>query len=180
MSDIVPERGNLALLQQRTLIVVRHAKSSWAEAGLSDHDRPLNKRGFRDAPRMGTRLSAMGYHPQIVFSSTALRARTTAELLVAELGLTDGVIETSEALYGAMPGEVLDQVGAFDDVHDTAMVVAHNPGITELVNYLGGSNIYNVPTCGVAILGVDGGGWQEFIPGNASLIHYDYPKSKDD
>jgi phosphohistidine phosphatase len=163
-----------------TVIVVRHAKSSWVDSGLGDHDRPLNKRGFRDAPRMGVRLSNLGYHPQLAVSSSALRARTTAGLIGAETGLDIGDIKLDPDLYGAMPGELLYAIASLEDHIDCAMIVAHNPSVTELVNYLTGAEIINIPTCGVAVMSTRGKGWQGFNGDAVELLHYDYPRSEAD
>ena len=95
-------------MADNTLILVRHAKSSWSNPGLSDHERPLNKRGKRDAPRMGRRLAGLGYHPQLLASSSAVRALTTAELIAAEIDYESRLIEIEGQLYGAAPGEILN------------------------------------------------------------------------
>lgn len=167
-------------MESRTLILVRHAKSSWSNPGLSDHDRPLNKRGQRDAPRMGRRLAVLDYQPQHLVSSSAARARDTAELIAAEIDYDALAIEVDNQLYGAVPGEILRTVATWDDDIDCGMLVAHNPGITDLVNYLAGADISNIPTCGIAIMRISQSSWFGLYDTAAELLHYDYPRSTDD
>jgi phosphohistidine phosphatase len=119
----------------KTLLVLRHAKSSWREAELADHDRPLNKRGKRDAPRMGELMRAEGLLPDLILTSSARRALTTAEL-VAEASGYDGEIQVSRDLYAAGPEEFIDALCALPDELETVMVVGHNPGLEELVEAL--------------------------------------------
>jgi phosphohistidine phosphatase len=163
-----------------TLILVRHAKSSWSHRGLADHDRPLNKRGQRDALRMGRRLARLGYNPRLLVSSSAERARTTAELIAIEIGYEPRGIEIRDQLYGSSPGEILGILSDWDDAVDCAMLVAHNPGTTDLVNYLTDAGISNIPTCGIAIMRSINTGWSDFSDTGAELLHYDYPRSIDD
>jgi phosphohistidine phosphatase len=119
----------------KTLLVLRHAKSSWREAELADHDRPLNKRGKRDAPRMGELMRAEGLLPDLILTSSARRALNTAEL-VAEASGYDGEIQVSRDLYAAGPEEFIDALCALPDELETVMVVGHNPGLEELVELL--------------------------------------------
>ena len=127
------------------LVLVRHAKSDWGDPGLDDHDRPLNDRGVRDAPRMAARLAASGFRPDIILSSTALRARTTAEAFAAELGTA---VSLDPELYGAPASSILAAAAA---THAPAvMVVAHDPGMSALAARLSGDGIDHMPTCAVA------------------------------
>jgi phosphohistidine phosphatase len=162
---------------ENTLILVRHAKSSWSNPGLGDHDRPLNNRGLRDAPSMGKRLAVLGFDPRLILSSSALRARTTAELIAAEIGYENDRIEIEGGLYGASPLTMLHAVAGWDDEMDCAMLIAHNPGITDLVNYLSDAGINNVPTCGIAVIRGGQGGWAGLSGGGAKILHYDFPKN---
>ena len=83
----------------KTLYLVRHAKSSWKDSSLDDRDRPLNKRGRRAAPDMGQRLAAQGHHPELIISSPANRARSTAKKIAEEIGYDPSLIRLDEALY---------------------------------------------------------------------------------
>ena len=124
------------------LVLTRHAKSDWGDPGLRDHDRPLNERGLRDAPRMDTRLAETGFRPDALLSSTALRARTTAEAFAAALESTVTLVPD---LYGAPPSTLLTTASGSGALR--VMLVAHNPGMAELVDTLSGGRIGEMPTC---------------------------------
>ncbi len=128
-----------------TLVLVRHAKSDWADANLHDHDRPLNDRGTRDAPRMAEALAATGFVPDAILSSTAVRARTTAADFGAEFGVD---IEVDAELYGASARTVLAKAAARGV--SSVMVVAHDPGLSILAEQLSNDGITHMPTCAVA------------------------------
>ncbi|MFC8681564.1 SixA phosphatase family protein [Microbacterium ureisolvens] len=128
-----------------TLALVRHAKSDWGDPGLDDHDRPLNDRGTRDAPRMARRLAVTGFRPDVILSSTALRARTTAEAFAAELGVA---VSLDPELYGAPASSLLAAAAASGA--GSVMVVAHDPGMSALAGRLSDGGIGHMPTCAVA------------------------------
>lgn len=119
----------------KTLLIMRHAKSSWNNDGLTDHDRPLNHRGEADAPRMGTALKDLDLTPQLIVSSTARRASVTAELVAESCGY-DGDIQLDNSLYHAGVDEFIDSLRTISDDKTIVMVVGHNPGVSELVDYL--------------------------------------------
>ncbi|WP_396667976.1 SixA phosphatase family protein [Microbacterium sp. R86528] len=127
------------------LALVRHAKSDWGSPELDDHDRPLNDRGRTDAPRMASNFARERFTPDVILSSTALRARTTAGFFAEELGMS---VELQEQLYGA-PASLLLSAAA-DSGHRSVMVVAHDPGMSELAGQLSGERIQAMPTCAVA------------------------------
>lgn len=163
------------------LTVIRHAKSSWSHPELADHDRPLNKRGRRDAPRMGERLQARGFAPELILTSTALRARATADVIAEACGVAERV-RAKRALYHAEPDEVLSLVGAVAEkrgVRDVA-VVGHNPGLTELVVWLTGAALDNLPTCGVATVALAEARYGEAGAGEARLELLETPKNDPD
>ncbi len=127
------------------LALVRHAKSDWGDPGLDDHDRPLNDRGVRDAPRMARRLAESGFVPEVILSSTALRARTTADVFGAELGVA---VSLDPDLYGAPAGTLLEAAATAGA--SSVIVVAHDPGMSVLAGRLSGDAIAHMPTCAVA------------------------------
>lgn len=160
----------------KTLYLVRHAKSSWDDPSLSDRDRPLNKRGKRDAPDMGQRLREQGHRPDHVISSPARRARSTALKITRELGLDEAAIEIADALYfKGLPG-MYDTLERVDDRHASVMLVGHNPTMTDMLNRLTGAGIYNMPTCAIAIVEFDMESWGLARTVEAQLAGYDYPK----
>ena len=122
----------------KTLLLMRHAKSSWDNARLSDYERPLNERGRRDAPRMGELLRREGLTPDLIVASSAKRAATTAELVALELSL-DSDIRYTEQLYLAEPDAYITLARQLDDGIETLLMVGHNPGIQELVERLTGN-----------------------------------------
>ena len=163
----------------KTLVVVRHAKSSWKYPQLTDSERPLNNRGHKNAPEMGKRLRKYGIDPDLIISSKANRALTTAKYIAAKLKYPEDRIMISGELYHTLDEEMFDWIRTFDNTLQTVMIFGHNPGFTDLVNYLTGSDIYNVPTAGVAVIEFDTN-WNEIEVGSGRLAIYDYPKKLSD
>lgn len=160
----------------KELILVRHAKSSWKDPTLSDHDRPLNKRGKRDAPEMGERLAASGYDPDLIVSSSAVRALDTARTIAGKLGYPRERIAVEERLFHAGVAELLHVIRGVDDPVDILMLFGHNPGLTDLANHIGSREILNIPTCAVLHLRFQADTWSTVgdVPGEE--VRYDYPK----
>ena len=132
----------------RTLLVLRHAKSSRKGTGVSDHDRPLTKRGERDAPRVGQLLRLQRLSPGAIVSSTAKRARRTADE-VAQSSTFDGLIQLEPRLYLADAESIVDVVQCSDAGTKRVMVVGHNPGLEDLVARLTGREVH-LPTAALA------------------------------
>jgi len=122
----------------KTLLILRHAKSSWKDDTLSDHDRPLNKRGMKDAPRMGELMKELDILPDLILSSTAKRARATAEIVADESGF-EGEIQLSRDLYSFSPEAYLEALTDVPDEFQRLMIVGHNPGLEEILEALTGS-----------------------------------------
>ena len=161
----------------RRLTLLRHAKSSWKDPGLDDFDRPLNKRGERDAPVMGRRLLARGARPSLIITSTAKRARRTARLIAKELGYPLEFLQGEEALYLATPDEMLAVLARQDDSFHDIMLCGHNPGLTDLAVRLTGVAIDNVPTCGIVAMEARLPDWQSLAGARCELLYFDYPKA---
>jgi phosphohistidine phosphatase len=161
----------------KRLTLVRHAKSSWKHAGLPDFDRPLNGRGREEAPEMGRRLAARGILPDIVVSSPAKRAWSTARKVARKIGFPEGALREDEAIYEADVAALLGVLRGLDPLWGHAMLVGHNPGLTELANFLVGEEIAEFPTCGVAslLLGVDA--WEEVGKASGTVVFFDAPRS---
>jgi phosphohistidine phosphatase len=161
----------------KRLILVRHAKSSWANPGQEDIDRPLNERGERNAPEMGRRLRERGELPARVVSSPARRALATARLMAVELGIARGDIVIEDALYEASVATWIKVITALPAGLDAVLMVGHNPTLTELANLLCRDvRIDNVPTCGVLRLDYEMRDWTVF-PGIPPVAwFFDYPK----
>ncbi|MDX1500656.1 MAG: histidine phosphatase family protein [Woeseiaceae bacterium] len=160
----------------KTLTLVRHAKSSWKDASLRDRERPLNKRGERDAPKMGQRIEAAGIRPSLIVSSPAERAWVTAKIVADAIGYPVEFLQREEELYLASLDDLLDVVAAQDPGFNNLMVVGHNPGLTEFANYLSPGVTNNVPTAGVVSVGFEADDWQLYERPTIELLLYDYPK----
>jgi phosphohistidine phosphatase len=135
----------------RRLILLRHAKSSWDDSSQRDFDRPLNKRGLRDAPRMGQLLLEQQINPGVIISSDANRAQSTARLVATELDYPFDDIRMNHALYLSSAATILDVLDSVAAKDSDVMLIAHNPGLTELANRLSDARIDDLPTCSVFI-----------------------------
>jgi len=165
-------------LHVKQLILVRHAKSDWGDPALGDHERPLNKRGQRNAPEMGARLAERGMRPDRIYTSSALRARTTAKIIAEALDYTAEDIEQVEGLYHAGVSTWLDFISGLEDSLSSVMCFGHNPGLTELAHFEFGCELGNIPTCGVLTLDFAGDHWAK-VPGtHPDQADFDYPKKK--
>src|SRR5262245_55388988 len=132
----------------KTLLVLRHAKSSWSDPARDDHERPLNKRGRRDGPRMGELVRQYGLIPDTVISSDAMRARLTAEAVAESAGYV-GEILLNQHLYMASTADILSVLQTVQGNAETVMIVGHNPGLEELVEQLTGEQ-QDLPTAALA------------------------------
>ena len=162
----------------KTLYLVRHAKSSWKFPELDDFDRPLNKRGKRDAPMMGERLQQRGIVPDMIISSPAKRAKKIAQSIAQAVGVDPSAIQYDNAVYEASSETLLTIIGAVDDGASTLMLVGHNPELTVLANRLTTHYIDNVVTSGIVAIEFSVDRWSEVKDGEKGrFLWYDYPKS---
>lgn len=160
----------------RTLLLVRHAKSSWDDPDLADHARPLNKRGKRDAAAMAQRVAHRPDRPELIVTSPATRARRTAEAVAAALGLAPESLVVDPRVYDATVTALLAVIRSLDDRHARVMLVGHHPGITDTVNALTDAKIEKMPTCSVADVRLEIPSWAELREGGAALIELLTPK----
>lgn len=160
----------------KTLLVQRHAKSSWKDPGLDDHDRPLNKRGKKDGPRMGRLVREEDLIPDLILSSTAVRAKNTAKE-VAEISGYSGKVHWDERLYLAAPSDMVSVLKEIEDPSaDRVMIVGHNPGQEELVRVLSGSR-ETFPTAALAQIELPITIWGELeLSTKGRLVHLWRPK----
>ncbi len=161
----------------KTLYLLRHAKSSWDFEELSDYDRPLNKRGRNDAPLMGRELLSREIELDLIVSSSAVRALTTASLVAKELDYEISQITIDENIYGASKEELYRIIQKFPDDLNNIMLVGHNPEISELANMLSPEHIVDMPTAAVVGLRFSCLTWKEIDQENATLLFYDFPKN---
>lgn len=163
----------------KTLYVMRHAKSSWADPLLPDFDRPLNERGKADAPEMGKRLKKKGIHPDLIISSPARRAFKTAQKVAKAIDYPKNKILTDKMLYLAGASAILAVVKETADTVNSLMIFGHNPGWTDFVNEMTGSHIDNIPTAGIAAIQFDVNSWEDIGKNKGKLLLFDYPKREE-
>ena len=159
----------------KTVYFIRHAKSSWEDAGLSDIERPLNKRGNRDAKFMAKLLKGKEGQPDKIISSPANRALTTAIYFATELNIPEQAIVVRKEIYHAYPEQVLNIIRNLDDADDTVFVFGHNPCFTSLANQFSEEYIPNVPTCGVVKVEAEVQNWSAFEK-QGKLKDFHFPK----
>ena len=170
--------GNSSDHIEKEILLVRHAKSSWDDPYLDDHDRPLNERGLRNAPEMGKRIQGWGICPEVWISSTALRAITTAEVIAEQIGLPQDQIQRSKDLYHASATELQEFIAELDDAIGSAILFGHNPGMTSLVANLYGLLIDNLPTSGVVHLQFNENTWSAVSSAPPARAYFDFPKNE--
>lgn len=147
-------------MAMKTLLILRHAKSSWGDPSLADHERPLNARGKRDAPRMGRLARDERLGPDLIISSDAVRARLTAEAMAEAIGYRRQILLDAR-LYHASPAEILAALRrAVQDDVSTVMIVGHNPGLEELVAQLTGEP-EDFPTAALARIDLPIDSWSD-------------------
>ena len=162
----------------KTLYVIRHAKSSWDDPTLPDFDRPLNKRGEKDAPEMGKRLAKRNVRPDLLLSSTAERAHTTCRAIAEKIEYPLAEIKLDKNLYHAEDAEILRIVQGLDNKYNCVWIFGHNPGLTDFVNLLADAGIDNIPSAGVVACTLSITSWDEAGRKNGSVTYFDYPKKK--
>ncbi len=159
----------------KTLLLMRHAKSSWSETGLADHDRPLNKRGRQAAPEMGNLLRTEGLAPDLILCSTARRARQTAKEVALACGY-EGTIEAQRDLYYSDASCYLDILRHLPDRVNQVLVVGHNPETEELVEMLTGCD-ERMTTAAIAHIELPISQWHELNEAlDAPLVHLWRPR----
>jgi phosphohistidine phosphatase len=159
----------------KTLIILRHAKSSWKDDSLADHERPLNKRGQKDAARMGELLHAEGLQPDLILCSSAVRARETARIAIEASGY-ESEIEYRDDLYAFEPSAYLNALLKLADTCDMVMLIGHNPALEELLNGLSGE-YHSLPTAALAQVELPTEAWKEISFGmRARLVNLWRPK----
>lgn len=160
----------------KTLYLVRHAKSSWKNTKLRDFERPLNKRGLNDAPLMGKVLKKMNIKPDLIISSPAKRTLDTAEYFCEKINFPFEDVIFDDSFYNGSSEDLLKEIQ--DQKYDinSIMIFAHNPGLTDLHNYLCDEFIENIPTAGVSILNFDSESWNDLKEKSCELEFFEFPK----
>ncbi len=168
----------------KTLYLIRHAKSSWDDPEQADIERPLNKRGKKDAPSMARRLKEKHVTPDAMITSPATRAHDTCTLFAKTLDFDKDKIKTEKRLYHADEDQILKVIQELKDRErddeEVALLFGHNPGLTEFVNLLLDANIDNIPTCGVVKAQLKIKSWKDAHFSCGELEFFDFPKNKED
>ena len=159
----------------KTLYLIRHAKSSWDDPTLADHDRPLNERGKRDAPKMGDRLAQRGVKADLIISSSAARALATAQAIAEKIGYDQARIVADRRLYGAQVSALLYLIQELDDQHACVMLFGHNPEFTDLARFFD-SEIEELPTCAVVEMVFEVKHWSEVVKHKPVKVWISTPK----
>ena len=168
----------------RSLYLLRHAKSSWADPTLPDHERPLAPRGRRDARRIAGHLLELGIEPELVLCSTAVRTRETLELI--RPALDDATVTLDAALYAAWAETLLEHVREVPEERTSVMLIGHNPGLQDLALTLAAPGRERerleakFPTAALATLTIPTATWKGLSPGDAVLAAYVVPKQLGD
>ncbi len=160
----------------KTLYIIRHAKSSW-DGIEDDFDRPLNSRGKSNAPMMGHVLFNKNIKPDLIISSPALRAKTTALLIAKEIGYDKDSMIFNETIYESSTQNIIDIINHISDEVDSLAIVGHNPALTDVINVLSGSGrLDNLPTMGVFAVKFDLNSWKEVNYNSGEPLFFEYPK----
>ena len=160
----------------KTILVMRHAKSDWSRPDVSDFNRPLKKRGRRDAPLIGRVLRLNDTVPEIILSSSALRARQTAELAAAEFGGSPS-LEYMDAFYPGSTESFLHSIKSLPDSISRVMLVGHNPAMEDAVeSFLDGAVNLRMPTAGLVCLEAGSADWSSMKPGGCTLRWFIIPR----
>lgn len=160
----------------KTLYLLRHAKSSWAEEGIADFDRPLNNRGLKAAPFMGELIAKKGLVPSIAISSPANRARGTAELIKENGGINPD-IRFDDRVYEASPQTLRRIVAGIDDSHESALILGHNPGLEGLIYFVTG-HLEPMPTAALAILSLNIDSWSAVDANTGEIVRVYRPREE--
>lgn len=181
MNNLTDASNNCPLASEdgsKTLLIIRHAKSSWDISNLTDFERPLNERGKKDAPEMAARLNKRNIKVDAFVSSPAKRAKKTAELFCAALQHPAESIQLISKLYHAGEAIFFEVVLSLDNSANTVAIFSHNPGITEFVNLLtDDTRIDNMPTCSVFAVKVFTNNWADFKKAKKEMLFFDFPKN---
>ena len=162
----------------KTLLLVRHAKSSWDDPAEKDFDRPLNARGKKDAPEMAKRVREKKIIIDTFVSSPAKRARKTAQAFAEEFGKDKEDILFKPELYMADRRVFYEVIEGITDSSQNIAVFSHNPGITDFADGLGVVGITDMPTCAILAVKIHTDKWQDFRDAKKELIFFDYPKNE--
>ncbi|HAP01714.1 MAG TPA: phosphohistidine phosphatase [Bacteroidetes bacterium] len=160
----------------KTLLLIRHAKSAHDNPNQPDIERTLNKRGMEDAPFMGKILKQQGIIPDMIYSSPAVRAFTTAKLFAKELDYNADSILIDPVLYSFNASQILSFITGLKNELQTVLLFSHNPTFHELANYFTGNKIPSMPTCCIVGINFETDSWDEIDVSRKQMLLYEFPK----
>ena len=159
----------------KTLLLLRHAKSSWSDEGISDIDRPLKKSGVQNAIEVAEKLKLRKVLPDLIISSPAVRAVSTALIFARTLSYPYQGILLNEMVYDFSKEALLTLIHNLDDNFDNVMMVGHDPALTHLLNHLSGKAFEKIPTASVACIQFNVKHWQKTGPKNGKFLFIESP-----
>ena len=158
----------------KNLIIVRHCKSSWKDPSLSDFDRPLNKRGNIDGELMSNYLREKEKKIDKLILSTSIRTRLTSKYFIEKIHFNS--ISYLDELYHASYSEIIKIISKIENNFNNIMVIGHNPGLTELINYFTDMRIYNIPTTGIIKVEFKEAKWSKITENKGKIVYKKFPK----
>jgi len=162
----------------KTLYLLRHAKSDWNDRTLSDFERPLNKRGIAQVPQITAVLATKNNVPQVIVSSPANRALSTAKIVAVSIGINESEIGSEKRIYEANIFTLMYLLQETSNEIDCLLLVGHNPGMSGLVNTLSKQKAAPIPTCALIELSLEIDAWEDLAPECANLISIEVPKKE--
>ena len=158
----------------KKIFVLRHSKSSWKDSSLGDFHRPLNSRGKTDAPMMSSYLSTRIDMIDFLHCSSAIRTSDTSKYFIERINFIN--IEYDESLYHSSSLEIINNIKYYDEQYNSAMIIAHNPGLTNFVNEITNIMLDNLPTTGLVEINFDCAKWADISQNNSTVIDIKFPK----
>lgn len=159
---------------------MRHAKSSWKRTDLPDFERPLNKRGRKDAPFIGKLLAEHHFHPDLILTSPATRALATSRIVAEKLGTPLHEVRVEHSLYESSPDQILNVIRTLSETCQNVLVVGHNPELTTFINSSSNLEIENLPTSGAVCLDYEIRSWKNMGKVVGNVRFFEYPKKHAD
>jgi phosphohistidine phosphatase len=164
--------------QEKHICFLRHAKSSWRYPDLNDYDRPLNDRGIEDAPFMGRKLKKIGYSPDLIISSPANRAISTARIICEKLSYPLHRLKLDDSIYMSSAWQLIDLIKSLEAKHNKVMLIGHEPAFSQCIRILCDIEIEKFPTCAALNVSLNKDEWSKLREQEGKITFFEYPKKK--
>ena len=158
----------------KKLIIIRHSKSSWKDLSLTDFNRPLNGRGKSDGPLMADYLKIKFNKIDYLHSSSSVRTFETSKYFIKQIEFEK--VEYDDSLYHCSATSILNMITSYSDNYQSVMIIAHNPGLTNLINNITNISLDNLPTTGLAEIEFNINSWSDISYENSNLVDLKFPK----